>query len=387
MAPDIATSDTAPPGPPRRWPVILGGALLLATAAFWAGRVTLTPPPGLLETADEDLVVTVTERTIGQTLDYGARTSRASRTIATNALAGVVTAAPDQPVAVRAVGDVLYEVGGIPVRIVEGEVPFHRDLSLGMAGRDVEQLEGALVALKYLDVADSTFDEATGRGVSEWQRNLGVAPTGMVGLGELVAADSLPAGVVVDAQQVWAGAVLGGGEVVVSMTTGDPQFILPLSPGQMGLVPADAPMTVEGLGHSWPAVWGSSRPNDELGAGELVTLTSPDGGPVCGDDCDAVPAEQTWVTVHIEVIPRTTGPTVPVAAVSTDATGQAWVTVVDGNARERRPVTVSRSHAGLAVVEGVEVGESVQALASADVTPEASATATSSPRPSPSETP
>ena len=77
MAPDIATSDTAPPGPPRRWPVILVGALLLATAAFWAGRVTLTPPPGLLETADEDLVVTVTERTIGQTLDYGARTSRA----------------------------------------------------------------------------------------------------------------------------------------------------------------------------------------------------------------------------------------------------------------------------------------------------------------------
>ena len=108
---------------------------------------------------------------------------------------------------------------------------------------------------------------------------------------------------------------------------------------------------------------------------------------MCGDDCDAVPAEQTWVTVHIEVIPRTTGPTVPVAAVSTDATGQAWVTVVDGNARERRPVTVSRSHAGLAVVEGVEVGESVQALASADVTPEASATATSSARPSPSETP
>lgn len=352
------------PGALRRWTVVVVGASVVAVVAFWAGRLTLTPPAELPEATDDQIAVMVSEQTIGQTLEYGARTSRPTRPIATNALPGVVTAAPVAAVTDREVGDVLYAVSGVPVRIVEGDTPFYRDLTPGLVGDDVAQLEGALVALGHLDVADTVFDSATTEAVSAWQRKLGTPATGAVSLGELVAAPILPASVVVDEEVIWLGAVLGGGETVVSMATGEPQFVLPLSPGQLSLVPPDAPMTVEGFGKRWPAVWESSAPNEELGMGELVRLASPEGGSVCAEECAVVPAEESWVSVQIEVVPRTTGPAVPVSAVTTDAAGQAWVTIVDDHRTEQRPVTVERTHAGLAVVKGVAVGEMVQALAS-----------------------
>ncbi|MBK7821126.1 MAG: peptidoglycan-binding protein [Tessaracoccus sp.] len=342
--------------------------------------MTLVPPIPVTVATDDQISVTVTERTIGQTLDYGVQTSRESRPIATNTLAGVVVVAPDNAVAERKVGDVLYAVGGVPVRVVEGGVPFSRDLEKGLTGKDVAQLERALVALGYLTAADEDFDEATADAVSDWQRKLGMQVTGTVKLGELVAAPTLPAHIGVDDKAVWAGAVLTGGEVLVTAATGTPQFVLPLSPGQLSLVPADATMTVEAFGRTWPAQWESSRPNDETGAGELVTLSSPEGGAVCGEECALIPAEKAWATVHIEVIPRTTGPTVPLSAVSTDAVGKAWVMVTDGDESERRAVTVVRSHAGLAVVEGVAVGEAVLALPAQEPS-------TPSPAPAASETP
>lgn len=276
---------------------------------------------------------------------------------------------PETTVAERKSGDVLYAVDGVPVRIVEGAVPFYRALSEGVSGPDVAQLEKALVALGHLGSADATYDAATTQAVTAWQRALGSAATGSVGVGELVAAPALPASVAVDTKVAWTGAMLSGGEVIVSMGTGDPVFTLPLSPGQVNLVPPDAAMTVEGFGKSWPALWASSEQDPDLGVGQVVTLSSPDGGAVCADACDVVPAEQSWVTVHIEVVPRTTGPAVPVSAVTTDASGQAWVTVVDGENREQRKVSVQRSHAGLAVLDGVEVGETVQALATDDAQP------------------
>lgn len=354
----------------RRWLAVGVAAVVLLGAGFAAGKLTLTPPASVPAVTDDQVLVEVVERTIGQTLDYGARTSREVQPIATNALAGVVTAVTQDPVAERKVGDVLLEVGGVPVRVVQGTVPFHRALTEGAAGVDVSQLEGALVGLGYLKAADTTFDAATTQAVNAWQRALGMPVTGSVGLGELVAAPTLPASIIVDTKVVWRGAVLAGGEVVVSMGTGDPRFILPLSPGQLNLVPADAPMTVEGFGKSWPAHWDSSAQDADLGVGELITLASPDGGPVCADECDVVPAEQSWVTVHIEVVPRTTGPTVPISAVTTDASGQAWVMVVEGQTRHKRNVTVQRAHAGLAVVEGVNVGERVQALGTQSETAE-----------------
>ena len=65
---------------------------------------------------------------------------------------------------------------------------------------------------------------------------------------------------------------------------------------------------------------------------------------------------------------------------STDAVGKAWVMVTDGDESERRAVTVVRSHAGLAVVEGVAVGEAVLALPAQEPS-------TPSPAPAASETP
>lgn len=388
---DDAPTDSTPMtvAKPRRLGRWLGlgiAALAVVALGFAAGRLTLVPPRAPAEPTDDHVLVTVAERTIGQTLDYGGRTARATQPVATNALAGVVTATT-QPSADRRSGDVLYAVNGVPVRVVVGSTPFFRAMSDPMTGPDVAQLEKALVALGYLTSADAAYDGDTAKAVAAWQSQLGAPPTGTVALGELVAAPTLPANVTVDPKLVWLGATLNGGEVAVSMGTGAPTFTLPLSPGQLNLVPPDAPMTVEGFGKTWPARWLSSAQDADLGVGEVVTLEAASGGPVCGTECAVVPAEQTWVTVHIEVVPRTTGPTVPVSAITTDAAGQAWVTVVSGEDHEHRQVKVLRSHGGLSVVEGVNVGESVQALAPKGDTPQPGQATPTGPNPSTSPSP
>lgn len=102
---------------------------------------------------------------------------------------GTITRLPSVGTEILA-GQVLYEVDGRPVIAVTGARPFWRDLSTGMTdGPDVAQLETALAALGY--GTDLTVDEhftwATAAAVKAWQKALGVATTGAIGLGDIVA--------------------------------------------------------------------------------------------------------------------------------------------------------------------------------------------------------
>lgn len=178
--------------PVLRWLLVGATAVVLVALGFLAGRMTLLPPPTTPEVTDDMITVEVVERTIGQTLDYGGRTARAVQPVATNSLSGVVTFVSDKAVADRKVGDVLYAVDGVAVRVIEGKLPFYRALSEGVTGEDVTQLEAALVELGHLTAADSTFDAATTQAVSAWQRTLGSPVTGTIGVGELVASRRCP---------------------------------------------------------------------------------------------------------------------------------------------------------------------------------------------------
>jgi len=63
-------------------------------------------------------------------------------------------------------------------------------------------------------------------------------------------------------------------------------------------------------------------------------------------------------------VPPVSGPGVPVAAVSTQADGTTTVVVVDqAGARTPRTVKVRGSQDGVAVVDGVNVGDHVQVFA------------------------
>ena len=74
----------------------------------------------------------------------------------------------------------LYAVDERPVRAMYGTTPLWRDLRAGLRGADVQQLNENLAALG-LDVAvDDRFGSRTLAAVRQWQRDRGLARTGVL---------------------------------------------------------------------------------------------------------------------------------------------------------------------------------------------------------------
>ena len=336
-------------------------SVLVLLAAFWAGRGTLQPSPLAQEMATQEVVVIVTEQTVGRQLSLNVTVTQPRRLLAVNELMGVVTEIGKTTSVGN--GDILYRVAKVPVRAVEGGVPFYRALQPGSTGQDVRQLEGALVALGLLDSADSTYTERTALAVKAWQAKLGMSQTGAVNQGELVAVPTLPAPLALDEKVLLLGGRLSGGEQVVFGAAGDPVFALVLNETQARLVPTGASVTMTYQGKQWQATVTDSE-TDENGQTRLA-LTAPGGGPVCGSDCGLVSTGSTVaIPSKVSVVEPATGPAVPVAAIQTRADGTAKVLVVsDSGERSDRTVTVLGSQDGIAVVQGVAVGERVQVLA------------------------
>ena len=89
-----------------------------------------------------------------------------------------------------------------------------------------------------------------------------------------------------------------------------------------------------------------------------LDVNAPDGGLLCADTCSALPASgEVHLLTDVTVVPPVRGPVVPVSAVTTAADGTASVVVVRPDGDEARPVQIVTSVDGLAVVEGVEVGD------------------------------
>ena len=146
---------------------------------WWAGRATLVAPQAEKETAAQRVEITVAEASVGRTVTYNATVRQPFEPVASNALAGVVTRVV--PHDVVGVGDELFAVDGTAVRVVLGDTPFWRDLTSGVSGPDVAQLQRALVTLGYFQGRDDgKFTAATGRAVRAWQKATGHEQTGAV---------------------------------------------------------------------------------------------------------------------------------------------------------------------------------------------------------------
>lgn len=283
--------------------------------------------------------------------------------MASNWLTGVVTEVGSGEVDA---GELLFAVAGVPVRAVSGEVPFYRDLSQGVSGDDVAQLQHTLAELGHLSgTPDGNFGGATAAAVRQWQRALGVEETGQVRLGEVVALPSFPT-TVQFGESIRMGAGLAGGEEAVRTSTGERNFVLVTTRDQAMMIPAEATVEVTFEGYTWLAVIASSTLG-EFGDTEF-TLTAPDGGAVCGQECEVLPGGEE-VTLNSEVIitPPVEGIGVPAAAVNTRADGSAYVITRPGEV----DVQVLGSGQGVVIVEGLEEGTDVQVLAEAGAPPDA----------------
>lgn len=258
----------------------------------------------------------------------------------------------------------------MPVRAITGSTPFYRDLSIGDSGRDVDQLKSALKRMGYLDSRSrSGYDWYTKLAVIQWQKKLHIPSTGSVRRGVLVAVPKLPATLTIDHKVAQKGALLSGGESIVLGTAGQPDFALVLSADRAKNVPAGAAATVHDDDLQWRAV--ITQTHNKPDGSVSMDLAAPGGGIVCGKQCNKLPpAETTYLPSDIEVIPPTSGPAVPVAAITTRPDGSTVVTVVNeaGKTTEEK-VTVKASRDGIAIVDGVQVGQNIRVLSRASGEP------------------
>ena len=163
---------------------ITAGAVL--AGGFWAGT---RPAPH----TGTGLATTVRTATVART-DVAARDLEAGTIgyagdwrLASPGPGGVLTWAPALAATITR-GQVLYEIGGHPTRLLYGDRPVWRDFTLGMPdGPDVRQLEHNLVALGVgADVTvDDHFSAATAAAICRWQAALGMPQTGELLLGDV----------------------------------------------------------------------------------------------------------------------------------------------------------------------------------------------------------
>lgn len=331
-------------------------------AGWWARDVTFAQPE--TDTDKQSVGVDsaeVVEASVGRTLTLGVTVRQPLVTVAANHLAGVVTAAGGGK---AANGDMLYEVAGVPVVAAQAEKPFYRDLAPGLDGDDVKALQGMLADLGFFSYTpDGKFGKATASAVLDWRFSLGQPKGTSVPLGQLVALRSVPGSVALD-EGIYPGAVLTGGEEAVRAPSGEQTFVLVLSSSQESLVPVGAAVRIPYGDTTWNAVVSGSSVDTETGNLELA-LTAPDGGRVCGDECDLLPADETLsVLSQVSTVDAVRGPAVPAAAVRTDPESDPYVLLESG---ERVEVTVRGTGQGLVIVEGVEIGQSVLLSASGAV--------------------
>lgn len=121
-------------------------------------------------------------------------------------------------------GKVLYRVDGEPVILLRGaSVPVYRDLTRGVEGSDVRQLNAALVTLGHatkdeIDPDSDYFGWQTYYALKELQDAVGAEETGSLTLGQAV---FLPAGQIriTKVNAVRGGSVLAGGAVMEASST------------------------------------------------------------------------------------------------------------------------------------------------------------------------
>jgi peptidoglycan hydrolase-like protein with peptidoglycan-binding domain len=151
-------------------------------------------------------------------------------------LRGTVTALPDEGSVVER-GEPLYELDGQPSGILlYGDRPAWRELTSGLEGEDVRQLQENLLKLGFGGdelTATGTFDEATLAAVRAWQARLGALETGIIELGEIV---FLPGAVRVAGHSVNTGDTVTAGLEVLTATSTDRVVTVDLAADEQALV-------------------------------------------------------------------------------------------------------------------------------------------------------
>ena len=135
---------------------------LVGCGAYYFGTQTqtLSSTPKSLELT----TVSIKKGDLENKEEYNGTLQQTNKKVLKTATAGVVTYLPDEG-AVISFGEILFAIDNKPAILLEGETPFYRSLDMNSdPGKDIEQLENALVFLGYATddfVPDQIFDQET----------------------------------------------------------------------------------------------------------------------------------------------------------------------------------------------------------------------------------
>ncbi len=335
---------------------IVAVVVMVAVVAFvgtgWWAAGQVAAPVGEIPAGPTTTLYEVRVGTVGSALDLAVTARWVPEAEVVADRSGVLT---ERTVVDGAVVEDGLMVGSLnldPIVVGEGSIPLFRDLTRGANGQDVEELQSFLVRQGFYEgVVDGKWGRATTSAVKLWEEDLGLERTGSVPLGRLAFTSRLPARIV---WGVSVGDRVTAGQGLLAILGDEPIFSARLRRAQLVNLPPDVDIVIVGpTGEEWTASLGVV---DDLGGDEVeVALVNPSG--MCGGRCETIPVAGTIrLSGKAVVIPDTTGPVVPAAAIRVSPDGVASVAMEDGSVRV---VVIVASADGLAVLDGVVPGERV----------------------------
>lgn len=355
--PDSDQTTGTLPDKPRGWLAWCGGALigavitLIAVAAVGKAIETPAPPP------PSTPLYVIRNDTIERSQSFVAQAQWPPAQSLRASGSGTITSVADLTKPLQA-GDVLMTVNLRPVVVAVGSVPSFRSLTLDVKGQDVAQLSRLMRSIGIRKAREtSTFDAGLASDVKRWQRKLGLTPTGVVEAGDIGYVESLPAYMQLD-KDVITGAEIASGAALANTLASAPAFRIVLDPNQANLTRINSTVTIDSKQGTWKATVSKASESD----GKLILeLQGPEGAAVCGDSCESVPRSGvTDYPSRVEIVSPTSGPTVPLSAIVTDPGGSKFVISSSG---KRVRVKVVAATNGLAVVEGLAIGDKIRVFA------------------------
>jgi peptidoglycan hydrolase-like protein with peptidoglycan-binding domain len=232
--------------------ILLTLLALLSIAAIAAGgwmawtRFRPAPPAAshqALSTATVTRRDLTSQEQVNGTLGYGDQSPLLNR-YSSGQGGGTVTGLPSAGQVISR-GQTLYSVDNVPIPLFYGDQPFWRQLTTGVSGHDVTELEQNLLALGYANSSnlstDGTFTAADQAAVKRWQAALGLTQTGVVNPGDVVIE---PGAVRVYDLKANLGGSVGPGAPVMDVTSTTRQVQISLDASLQSLVKVGDAVTV-----------------------------------------------------------------------------------------------------------------------------------------------
>lgn len=341
----------------RRWPwivIAIVAVVVAGAASTWAVITVLRPAEDPLESAAQTYVA-VAPGEVGAAMNLNTTAEWTPVPVGANRAMGVVTGVSVGPGDEVTHGTTLYSVDLHPVVVAQGSVPAFRSVTSGVEGPDVAQVQAMLTALGHYDgPIDGDAGAGTERAIKRWQEAIGVEETGVVAAGDIIFVPTLPTRVSLDDTLVRRGVSLTGGEEVLRGLPAQPDFRLPVTEAQAGMIPTDTRVELTSPeGATWSG-FTSEIVNDTESSGIWLTLVGAEGSLICADQCGQIPPTgPASLPSRIVTTETVAGLVVPSSALVTGANGETAVINEQG---ERIIVSVEASAKGMSVITGVDEG-------------------------------